>query len=33
MFIAGRVKEKNLIKYTSRFCLYFFEIYKDVSDT
>ena len=28
----GIVKEKNLIKYTSLFCLDFFEIYKDVSD-
>ncbi len=28
----GIVKEKNLIKYTSLFCLDFFEDYKDISD-
>ena len=27
----GRIKEGNLIKHTSQFCLVFFEDYKDVS--
>ncbi len=30
-FIAGIVKEKNLLKHTSQFFLIFFEVYKDVS--
>ena len=30
MFIVGRVKEKNLIKHTSQFCLDFFEISKNM---
>jgi len=28
---VGRIKEGNLIKHTSQFCLVFFEDYKDVS--